>query len=212
MKAELEVDPRAYDAGPASPAIAQLCDVWLAIDWFAPAVVGDDVARQLFVEHQHRAYASTRIAIEIARGDAAAFADWCTRVRTQSGWDWKMSILKVLSHDHARAHRWTPEAHVARYGAGALFYHYEPAFLGWRTFAPRLDGEHAGFYAGYAHADLLDAFKWQLAEGHSDIAGAGNPFAPLVELYRAGFYPFSLARDRVVLFAFAETANTAAVQ
>jgi hypothetical protein len=48
---------------------------------------------------------------------------------------------------------------------------------------------------------MLDAIQWQLAERTNHLAG--NPFWPLVRLYRAGFYPFWLNRENVVLFRFA---------
>jgi hypothetical protein len=66
-------------------------------------------------------------------------------------------------------------------------------------------GETARFYLGYAHFDVLDCIKWQLAKGSNDLVD--NPFLPLLLCYAAGAYPFSLARDAVVMFRFAAGAT-----
>ena len=59
----------------------------------------------------------------------------------------------------------------------------------------------AEFYLSYAHDDVMRCIEWQLAEGSNDLSS--NPLVPLIGCYRAGFYPFVMSRDSVLLFRFA---------
>jgi hypothetical protein len=222
VRAVLGFDPRGCEYGPATSSIRTILLEWADIDWFEPAAGGEAEALRLFREHNAIAHAhdpdrfAERIELGCEAGDWERFAALCAAVRN-SGWDWRLSILKQLSSDHAEARGWRLDDQVAgpedAPRPGELFYRirYPSGQAGamWRPIGdghPELEalpgelGESARFYYGYAHADGLDSIKWQLAEGHDDLAG--NPFYRLVRCYRAGFYPFSLGRSTVTLFRF----------
>lgn len=224
MKSTLLFDPRDYDYGPATDAIRSIFATWVEIDWLGPSTVSDETAAELFRNHQRLAHAhdSSRFPLEldlrVVTGDPAAFTSWCDRVRGQATWDWKYSVLKQLSHEHAQARGWKAEddARVISPAEpprpGELYFRFgEPEQLIWNTvlpmpaglasLVPDTFGNAASFYVLYAHNDAVDAMKWQLAERSADMRA--NPFLPLLHCYRAGVYPFSLDRTNVVLFQFA---------
>lgn len=144
-------------------------------------------------------------------------------VRAATAWDWKCSVLKKLSSEHAKARGWRIEAQAnlspkedPRPGDLLIrrehpdgkhlvfwnnFYPNFPKFEELDTLLQGKASESAHFYIGYAYGDVLDCITWQLAEGHNDLAE--NPFVPLVHCYAAGLYPFSLDRATVVMFRFA---------
>ncbi len=128
-------------------------------------------------------------------------------MRARSNWDWKYGALKKLSARHAQTMGWSAERDAGPPAPGALFFVVadipgRPHVM-WGNALPRLPelDEAAAWYLGYAHNDILDCVKWQLAERTSDTTS--NPFVPLVRCYAAGAYPFSLDREHVVLFRFA---------
>ncbi len=216
MKHALAFDPRDYDYGAPTAAVRAILRDWEAIDWFEPSVSSNGYLERLFRTFQQLAHPHMPgafpldLAIQCVAGDRAAFARWCDRVRTQTDWDWKISILKHLSCDHADAHDWVLDDHACDLASdpprpGDLFVRVGSSVF-WTTHVPALQlgrdrfGEAAQFYLGYAHGDVLDAIKWQLAEDDDDTTA--NPFVPLLHLYAAGAYPFSLGADEVVLFRF----------
>lgn len=135
-------------------------------------------------------------------------------------WDWKYSILKPLSAMHAKAHGWNLDEQIAHDGEprpGDLFVRrrmnrngVEGSFVVWNTIELPIAelksrwqdpaGGAANFYHSYADFDITYCIQWQLAERSNNLAD--NPFVPLLACYRAGFYPFSLSSDSVVLFEF----------
>ncbi|MDX2090709.1 MAG: hypothetical protein SFX73_22820 [Kofleriaceae bacterium] len=220
MKVVLPFDPGDYDYGPATEAIRSILTTWVAIDWLGPSAVNDETATELFLAHQRLAHAHDpdRFPLELdvsnITGEHAEFIALCERVRGGS-WDWKYSVLKQLSHEHARARGWKAEdearviSHDAPPKPGELFFLVgEPKQLIWQMVLPRPGSgflpkdltTEASFYIDYAANDGLDAMKWQLAERSSDLRA--NPFLALLHCYQAGVYPFSLDRTKVALFRF----------
>lgn len=226
MKSRLGFDPSQYDYGAASEAIRAVLAEWSEIDWFEPSAESAEHATSLFREHQRLAHAQapelfpidTRI--RVVTGDRDEFTAWCERVRSNTTWEWKFSVLKKLSEQHAKARGWSPEsetrdAPIAAPRPGDIFFVIGDSKgakqVIWNSvlpMPPALDamprkgfGEAARFYLGYANGDALDCMKWQFAE-HSAEMGT-NPFLPLLLCYEAGAYPFSLASDDIVLFRFA---------
>ncbi len=213
MIAPRAFEPRDYDYGPATASVRAILEAWMAIDWFAPGDAALAIDR--LHEHQRRAhaFAPERFApwldAQPATGAAAAFAGLCARVRANTDHDWRFGKLKMLSHDHSRACAWSEESFARtrpwppREGdlmfampGGAVIYNGGT----YPRFDARLD-DATSFYLDYAHGDLLDAVKWQLARGDDDTAT--NPFVPLVECYARGGYPFVLDPSRAIVFAFA---------
>lgn len=206
MKGALPFDARDYDYGNATAAVRAILGEWGEIDWFAKSAATDAHLIAHFRAHDPAA------AVRVVTGDHAAFTAWCDRVRANPAWDWRFSVLKILSRDHAEVRGWKLETHARLVTAaeppraGDLCFRFDNGAGGhvaiWNHAMPKLDGldEPMRFYLGYAHGDLLDALKWQLAENSSQLDG--NPFVPLVRCYAAGGYPFSLDRETVVVFRF----------
>lgn len=214
MKANRPFEPRDYDYGPATASVRAILEAWMAIDWFAP---GDaDAAIDRLHEHQRRAhaYAPDRfpawLDAQPATGSADAFADLCARVRANTARDWRLGELKQLSHDHAQACGWSAEAYARARSwpprDGDLFTLLplkDREAVIYTGCYPRFDtplDDAPQFYVNYAHGDLLDACKWQLALGGDDTST--NPFVPLLESYARGGYPFSLDPARAIVFTF----------
>lgn len=218
----LKFAPNEYDYGPATAAIRSIVADWAAVDWFEPTGARDEELVRLF--HDHNALAhhlapelfAERVNAHVVSGRWSEFSSWCKRVRAQSGWDWKFSILKKLAQEHSTAHGWSLSAHaldvpVGQPRPGDLFCRFNTsegkAFLVWNSFLPAPElktlgrsTEDAQFYFGHAQSDAFSGIEWQLAEKRSDLSG--NPFIPLLQCYRSGGYPFSLDRDTVVVFRF----------
>lgn len=227
MKGSLKFDPSQYDYGKPTEAIRSILAEWMEIDWFEPHIGTAEQGISLFREHQRLAHAHApelfpeHVELRVVTGARKDFTSWCQQVRAQTSWDWKFSVLKQLSSQHAKARAWSPESEQrdrppAPPRPGDLFIVFGDLKgnkqVIWNSVMPSppaLDalpregfGETARFYISYAHADALDCMKWQLAEGSSDMST--NPFLPLLLCYQAGAYPFSLGRDAVVLFRFGE--------
>lgn len=224
MRSSLKFEPGEYDYGAPTEAIRAVLAEWTEIDWFEPNAVSPDHAASLFREHQRLAHAHAPelfpidISIRIITGDRNDFTSWCRRVRSETSWDWKFSILKTLSSQHAKARAWSPEIECERSVGpsrpGDIFFVIGDDKGGkqviWNstmTAPPELDalpregfGEAARFYISYANNDALDCMKWQFAERSADMST--NPFLPLLLCYEAGTYPFSLEKESMVLFRF----------
>jgi hypothetical protein len=223
-----ELDPEQCEYGAATPPVRTILRTWLAIDWLAPAAATDAAA--LFAGHHAcaRAHAPELfpdgLKISSVRGGWPEFAELCTRVRAPDAFDWKYGAIKRLSHEHSRRHGLQLRDHPACIdiasgvlpGPGALFFRWNEAVI-WRGLDPRLDRltgragldrdadlarPHADairWYISYAQMDVLAAIEWQLAERSDSLDG--NPYAPLIDCYRAGHYPFGLGPHEVALFA-----------
>lgn len=227
MKASLAFDPRDYDYGPSTEAIRSILAEWIEIDWFEPVQVRGDHAARLFREHHRLARAhvpelcSEQIDVRVVSGGRNEFMSWCQHVRAQTSWDWRFSVLKELSNQHARARDWSPDLYVERMPVapprpGDPFYVFNTQKgkkqWVWNSIFPTPSalsslsregfGEAAGFYFGYAQSDALECMKWQFAENSADLST--NPFLSLLLCYEAGGYPFSLGPENVVLFHFDE--------
>lgn len=225
MKASLPFDPRDCDYGPATEAIRSILAEWADVDWFEPGHASAEHTAHLFREHQRLAHAHVpelcpeQIDVRVVSGDRDEFASWCQRVRAQTSWDWKFSVLKTLSNQHARARDWSPDVYVEHMPAapprpGDPFFVFSDGkgntHWVWNNIVPTPSavsamprdgfGEAAIFYIGYAQSDALECMKWQFAEGSADLSG--NPFLPLLLCYKAGAYPLSLGPDTAVLFRF----------
>jgi hypothetical protein len=219
VKVVLGFDPGDHDYGPASSAIRSILGRWTSIDWFEPTGTTDEEGARLFREHNAlgRAHApelfSETIDVRFASGRWPEFGTWTQRVRPPASWDWKYSVLKVLSRKHASAHGWTLEQAavgipIGPPRTGALFMRMGPELVIWSGGLASLPGltDDSSFYFHHAHADVLDCMQWQFAAKQNALDG--NPFWPLLDCYRAGLYPFSLDRDTVVLFRFMADAST----
>jgi len=195
VRGTLDFDPEAKDYGPASPQIRQVIRDYADVDWFEPG--GDlDGAARAFREHESVA-GIPHAEPALTEGTRDDFANLCAMVRGNPKWDWRMTVLKQLSHQHTRAHGWR----LDNQAPNNLFIRFGNTML-WSFSGPRLELDFDGhWYRGYASADMLDAIQWWLAEP----TATANPFVPLVRCYRLGVYPFSLSRDKVVLFAFRYT-------
>ena len=225
MKATLGFDPNDYDYGPATSAIRTIIFDWADIDWYVASAAADEELRQIFREHNALAHRhapelfAEHIEPRCVSGGAAEFLAWCKRVRAQTQWDWKFSVLKRLSNKHSKARGWSLDEEAARLPEGSprpgdLFFRLKGtagskvvlwnALVSTRSILPTESSaqveESARFYLSHAQADVYCALQWQLAEPDADLSH--NPFVPLLRCYRAGGYPFSLARDTVVLFRF----------
>lgn len=225
VKGTLTFDPNDYDYGPATMAIRTIIVEWADIDWFVPSSASDEEMTRLFDEHNALAHRRApelfpeRVTTRCVQGGWSEFVAWCKRVREQTRWDWRFSILKKLSHDHAKACGWSLDAQAAHVPKGQpkpgdLFFRFDDAngkaSVIWNGLLPADSSlqaisnapakESAQFYFGHAQADAFNCVRWQLAENHADVTA--NPFVPLARCYRAGAYPFSLDRDTVVLFRF----------
>jgi hypothetical protein len=230
MKGSLGFDPRDHDYGPATDGIRTILATWEDIDWFEPGEINDDGVREYGehqrLAHTHLPELFPNVGVQRRVGGWDDFAVMCRRVRGSGKWNWKFDALKQLSHGHALAHGWNVEEHTRSFPAksqrlGELFFSFAPPpspgftdktgkpSVFWTSMLPRLteldllptDGTKSGrFYLSYAHGDLLDCIKWQLADPVSALSN--NPFLPLLRCYSAGAYPFSLDRETVVLFRF----------
>jgi hypothetical protein len=225
MKSALGFDPRQHDYGPATDAVRQILLDWESIDWVAPTKRNRlDETMSLVRKHHElgHAYApelfSACVEVQCRAGGWPEFIATCTHVRTRTGWDWKFSALKPLAIAHARACGWNLDEQVAHNSEAAprpgdLFVRVcsaDPPFVMWRGLglpiaeleARRSEpaGEAADFYLRYAHSDAIHCIEWQLAEGSNDLSK--NPFVPLLGCYRAGFHPFGMSRESMLLFEF----------
>jgi hypothetical protein len=214
VKSELAFDPRDHDYGPATKSVRSLLTKWGDIDWFEPTATSDGEVVSIFREHNKRVHAASpelvaeHVEISVVHGQWPQFEAWCKRVREQQSGCWKYGVLKQVSHQHMNALGWSFETWARSMPEptrlGDLVHRYRDAggtdLVMWGNVYPRVaaDGESSGFYLGYAHGDLLDAIRWQLAERHNDRSR--NPFDALVRCYHAGAYPFVLDRSTVVLF------------
>lgn len=225
MRGALDFDPAAREYGAATASIRQILTEWAAIDWFVPPrdPGAEALAARLMREHNARARAHlpeifpATLETRSSRGGWREFAALRDRVCNQERWNWKYSALKPLSSHHSKARGWTKD-HEARgcvdlqTGAaprpGDLFIRAGDVVF-WNKLGPNLDVEAclprngvepARWYLGYIHIDMIECIEWQLAEGSDDLEG--NPFHPLLRCYAAGFYPFSLDKSTMVLFAF----------
>jgi hypothetical protein len=210
MKGPLSFDPEAHDYGPASPQIRGAMRAFADIDWFEPW--GDVHAGTAALEHHQRLahhhqpeLFPAALRIESVEGTWVEFAEYCTTVRNPDhGWDWRMTALKTLSYRHALAHGWQLKDQLAPTipSPGDLFMRIGATTMWTYAASPvPFRGNHAEpafFYTAYARNDLYDAIQWWLAEP----TAIDNPFVPLIRCYQLGVYPFSLAKDHVVLFAF----------
>jgi hypothetical protein len=208
--------------GPATPALRAIAEVWRGIDWFAPTGTDESAAAALVQAHVARAHRASRlfparVRIRHELGDRGRFISLWDVATNEPASSWKWTRLRRLSADHARAHRWSqrellrvPEQAdlpVRRegYADGPLVVMFsfpapEPTQL---YTAPFSASAHA--YLRAAQQDAVAAAAWQLAERSADTTS--NPFVPLLECYRAGFYPFSLAGEEVCLFRFTADAH-----
>lgn len=231
MRSALGYDPYQHEYGPATEAIRQILLDWESIDWFAATSgTGPDEAMQLVRKHNELGYRyapewfSRDIDVICRQGRWPEFVAWCARVQAgihlpgpPADWDWKFSALKPLAFKHSQARGWSLDEHVMHEGQsgrpGDLFFRctlVQPAAAMWCGQGPLLTelkpwrkepaGEAAEFYCRYAHDDMIHCIEWQLAEGHNDLSE--NPFVPLLHCYRAGFYPFGMTSESMVLFEF----------
>lgn len=224
------LDPKACRYGAATPAVQQILSEWFAIDWFEPPGAGAEVSALAAFEEHHRraqAYASDLFVrgldLRTVRGSWTTFTELCSRVRAPSGWDWKFSALKPLSHRHADAVGWSLDAWARAEGAAfvpsvdathgmraeglffrvgeTVFWNNVGAGLDLSTALPKDHAEAGHFYLSYAVMDMIEGLQWQLAEPTADVF-ADNPFLPLLRCYAHGLHPFALGRETFVLFAF----------
>jgi hypothetical protein len=220
VKATLGFDPNDYDYGPATAAIRSIIVEWAAVDWFEPSGAADADLIELFHEHNALGHDNAselfaeQVSVRVVSGGWSEFNSWCERVRDQTRWDWRFSILKKLGHEHSKAHGWsldvqTPLVKAGEPKPGDMFFRYSDTTAVWNGFlpAPALRDlaqscavDSARFYFSHAQGDAFSSIEWQLAEKSDDLDG--NPFLPLLGCYGAGGYPFSLDRDTVVIFRF----------
>lgn len=210
------------DYGPATPAVRRLIAEWRAIRWFAPPDPGA-AARAIELIGEHNALARAHapesfppaLSVQLSEGSWSDFIALCDRVREPQPWDWKYGALKRLSAEHSR--RWGLELStrltfvearelgdddlMLMFGGGVVW-NMGPVAVGLAEDTAPERRTAAGWYASYAQMDIIAAVEWQIAASTVDLAG--DPFVPLVRCYAARLYPFSLAADRLLLFAFRE--------
>lgn len=210
MRGRLALDPARCENGPATAAIRRSLRTWIDIDWFASRDGSSAHATSLFHEHHALGRACSpslfaeTVTIRSVLGGWGDFAALCARVRSDTAWDWKYSVLKRLTREHSTALGWTLESGATD---PELFVRIGQHVF-WKPLVPALDlaalgavhADEARFYTSYAAMDLMDAIEWQLADGSEDATR--NPFVPLLECYAAGFCPFALGPGSVVLFGF----------
>jgi hypothetical protein len=226
MRGTFDFDPAQCDYGPATSGVRQILSEWLAVDWFVPprSDPAGALAVLLFEEHNTRARAHLpelfpqRVQVRAIVGNWTEFATLAQTVRTPSSWDWKFSALKKLSRHHSAARGWSMQEEAKRCVAlddggqmrpGDLFIRIGGSVIWSALCCPRLDWttalapssrDVAGWYLSYAQMDVIECIEWQLAERSERLET--NPFVPLLRCYAAGFYPFSVRQNEVVLFAF----------
>ncbi|WP_437730718.1 hypothetical protein [Sorangium sp. So ce1335] len=224
MRGALDFDPAEREYGAATASIRKIFTESADIDWFVPPrdPGAEALAARLMRQHNARARVHlpevfpATLETRSSRGGWREFAALRDRVCKQP-WDWKFSALKKLSSHHSKARSWSLSDQATRCvdletGAaprpGDLFVRVGDLVL-WNKLVPDLDVkacvprhgvEPARWYLGYVHVELLECIEWQLAEGSDDLEG--NPFYPLLRCHAAGFYPFSLDKSTMVLFAF----------
>lgn len=222
MKLKLSFDPEHHDYGPASAAVRRTLQAWAEIDWFVPSGLSDDEGARLFGEHNSLAHAyapelfAPSVDIRFMRGGWSELQALCKRVQGKP-WDWKFDILKKLTKKHSAAHNWTLEAEAQRLPvgmtpAGNLLLRWGDGsgkeFVLWSGLSCKVDPlevptryiEAAMFYVSFAQGDALACIEWLFAEKRDDLAT--NPFWPLLGCYLAGFLPFSIDRQTVMMFRF----------
>lgn len=214
MKGKLAFDPAAYDYGPATPRIRALLALTAEIDWFAAPVVDEASADEHFREHWRRcgdAYPPLP-AIHHVYGEWVDFVAQCESVRhPRSSYDWKFGPPKQVAHRHKLAHAFVADPYAVemfdvrpgdlyiRMSGGVVMNSIAPA-IDFRQIPVERWQEPAGFYWGFAIGDLFSAIEWELAEPAGPAEA--NPFPPLLECYRAGYYPFVSSPTDVRLFSF----------
>lgn len=221
MKSLFKFDFTEHDYGPATPSIRQLMSEWSEMEWPAPPRIPRQDAHRLFAEHQRlvSSYLPTKLAqrVEIApvTGGWAEFAALCKKVRTENAWDWKFSGLKPVERAHSEAHGWTKEEELRQLRAApdlgnlllplgeTVCWVIQWSWPDFRVTAGEHD-ESARFYYEYCAIEFTQSIEWQLAEPGAKLEQ--NPFHLLLRLYAAGYYPFSMGPDSVVMFSFAQPA------
>lgn len=227
MKAPLPFDPAHAHYGAATGSVRRILTEWANVDWFVS--YGESVAKQgvaFFEEHNFLGRLRRpdlfpeRLDVRVVQGGWAEFHQLCQQVRQPraDGWDWKYSVLKVLSQAHSHKYGWTMAEEAARQAntPGDLFVRLGGGHVVWggivgprlglARMLPPMAAADAGFYLGYATIDLLESIEWQLAKRSDDVSG--NPFLPLVRCYEVGVYPFGLGPEEVVLFAFGSASSS----
>jgi len=191
VRGTLDFDPDAKDYGPASRHIRAVIREYADVDWFEP---GGDLPRAAEMFREHETLAGVPHAtLQPLEGTRDDFADLCATARGNTRWQWRF-VLKAFSHRHSTAHGWRRDDQPT----GDLFVRVGETAM-WRLAVPTIELDFdSNWYRSFANADQLDAIQWWLAEP----TATDNPFVPLVRCYRLGVYPFSLSRDKVVLFAF----------
>ncbi|MBO6940686.1 MAG: hypothetical protein JJ863_37275 [Deltaproteobacteria bacterium] len=217
MKGTSDVDPSIYECGPASDSVHSLLRLHAAVDWFVPPVATPEDARTTLEHYQRLALAfapdlcARSPTIEVRSGHWPDFQRLCETTRENLQWDWKFGVLKPLTKRHSEAQGWSkpldPPVTATEPTPSAPFLRIGDAIL-WNIRVAQLDlsllddpqREAARFFKQWADYDTFDAVEWQLAE--PGCALEDNPFTHLLQLYEGGYYPFHLAKDRVVLFHF----------
>ena len=217
----LSVDPDLVSCGEATRAVRSLLRLHARTRWFEPGPTDKPVwfARHLALVRPHAPSAFARdVVVSDHVGGWSVLESLAARARARptSGLDWKFDVLKPIGRDHSRARGWTPALHAQRFQTtepsdGDLFFLYGETAM-WRLPTPTIDlsragpaREAAGWYQGFAAADLIEALEWQLAEGTDDMET--NPFLPLLLGYAHGQYPFVLDESHVIVFRFGEPSS-----
>lgn len=225
MKGGLRFDPADLAYGDATFAVRKILTDWAAIDWFVPAPGEARRIRAIrgFEAHHAAAHAAmpevfgTSVAVRTCIGGWDDLYALYERVSAAvSTWDWKFGGLKKMTraHSESRAFRIKdvarqvvdPKNLAPRPGElfvclnGMVIWNSVYPKIEFREWLPPREADVASWYLSYANMDVTECVEWQLAENTDDLTK--NPFVPLLSCYAAGFYPFSLAPNEVVLFGF----------
>jgi hypothetical protein len=182
-----------------------------------PEVFGTSVAVRTCIGGWDELYALyERVALSPWSSWVSAAASTGSPQEGSPRWDWKFGALKKMTraHSESRAFRIKdvarqvvdPEDLALRPGElfvcwnGMVLWHSVYSEFDFREWLPPREATVASWYLSYANMDVTECIEWQLAENTDDLTK--NPFAPLLSCYAAGFYPFSLAPNEVVLFGF----------